>query len=148
MDKYEKNCSKYCYFFYLEIKDYVGEQKSKSIEEEITSIDPKILSSFNAKRHECQNDSYVCSLIRNDFVEEFIAYVNQACISLTSKIKTSIFETNEFLIENEPTLIEYSAFYGSIQIFQYLQLNNVELKPNLWFYAIHSQNAELIHILE
>ena len=54
-----------------------------------------------------------------------------------------------FLIDNENTsLIEYSAFFGSIQIFQYLMTNNAELKPSLWLYAIHSQNAEIIMLLE
>ena len=53
------------------------------------------------------------------------------------------------MIENKnTTLIEYSAFFGAIQIFQYLRLNNVELKPSLWLYAIHSRNAELIDLLE
>ena len=46
------------------------------------------------------------------------------------------------------TLIEYSAFYGSIQIFNFLRMNNVELSPSLWLYAIHGNNAELIHLLE
>ena len=50
--------------------------------------------------------------------------------------------------ENWPTLIEYAAFYGSIQIFQYLRLNGVDLEPNLDIYAIHSNNPEFIHILE
>ena len=27
-------------------------------------------------------------------------------------------------------------------------MNKIELKPSLWLYAIHSRNAELIHLLE
>ena len=61
----------------------------------------------------------------------------------------SIFETNSLLINKKNiTLIEYSAFFGSIQIFRYLLMNNVELTPSLWLYSIHSKNAELFHILE
>ena len=45
-------------------------------------------------------------------------------------------------------MIEYSAFFGSIQIFKYLLMNNVELTSSLWLYAIHSNNAELIDLLE
>ena len=41
-----------------------------------------------------------------------------------------------------------AAFYGSIQIFQYLKLNGVDFTSSLWMYVIHSNNAELIHILE
>ena len=39
-------------------------------------------------------------------------------------------------------------FYGSIQIFQYLRLSNVDLLPSLWLFIIHGKNPELIHILE
>ena len=70
-------------------------------------------------------------------------------ISLNSTIKPSIFETNSiFLNASDISLIEYSAFFGSIQIFQYLILNNVELKSSTWLYAIHSGNGEIIHLLE
>ena len=104
---------------------------------------------YEEKRQEGENDSYICSLIRQDSVEEFISYVNRSNISLSSQISPSIFETNAFLIKNDTTtLIEYSAFFGSIQIFQFLKMNKVNLKPSLWLYAIHSNNAELIHLLE
>lgn len=46
------------------------------------------------------------------------------------------------------TLIEYAAFYCSIEIFQYLLLNGCELPSSLWKYVIHGWNAELVHILE
>ena len=69
-----------------------------------------------------ENDSYRSSLIRQDLIDDFISHVSRTNISLTSKIEPSIFETNQFLIENKPTLIEYSAFYGSIQICKYLKI--------------------------
>ena len=46
------------------------------------------------------------------------------------------------------TLIEYAAFFGSIQIFKYLVKNGVELYPSLWNFAIHGNNPELISFLE
>ena len=52
------------------------------------------------------------------------------------------------MLNKKPHLIEYAAFYGSIQIYQYLRLNNVELTPELWLYAIHGKNGEIIHLLE
>lgn len=116
---------------------------------------------FDKKRKIGENDTYICDLIRNDYIDEFIVYSNQTNLPLNSKIKSSIFETNPiFLIQekeknfvndekdNNPTLIEYAAFFGSIQIFQYLRMNNVKLTPSLWKYAVHSNNAELIHLLE
>ena len=86
--------------------------------------------------------------MHTDSVEEFISYVNKINISFESTIKPSIFETNSFLIDKKPTLIEYAAFFGSIQIFNFLKIHEVELKPSLWIYAIHSNNAEIISILE
>ena len=82
--------------------------------------------------------------------------MNRNCISNNAKINSSIYETNSFLIKNQiesednngVSLIEYAAFFGSIQIIKYLQLQGVELTSSLWIYAIHSQNAELIHFLE
>ena len=103
---------------------------------------------FEEKRKIGQNDGYICQLIQNDLIDEFIKYVNQNNYSLESKIKPSIYETNFLLLKKQPSLIEYSAFFGSIQIFKYLLLNNVELTSSLWFYAVHSNNPELIHIIE
>ena len=87
-----------------------------------------------------ENDSYISQMIRKDLVVEFIKFMNTNNYPLDSKITKSIFETNPLLNEK--------AFYGSIQIFNYLRLNNVDLTPSLWIYAIHSKNGELIHILE
>ena len=130
-------------------KKFIGEETSEDILKELISINSDIFDRFEEKRQEGENDSFICSLIREDSVEKFVEYVNQANISLESKLESSIFETNSFLIEKKSTsLIKYSAFFGAIQIFQYFRLNNVELKPSLWLYAIHSRNAELIHLLE
>ena len=103
---------------------------------------------FEKNRRIGENDDYISKLIQNDSVEEFITYVNQANLSLTSEIKDSIFETNPFLNKNRPTFLEYSAFYGSIQIFQFLYMNKVKLTPSIWSYAIHGKNPDMIHMLE
>ena len=98
----------------------------------------------DTKRQIGENDSYICSLIRSDAVEEFVQYVNQANFRLSSRIEPSIFETNSFLIDKKPTLIEYAAFFGSIQIFQYLYINKAPISGSLWLYGIHSNNAIFI----
>ena len=147
-NKFELNGNRFCHFFYPEIKKLLGSENVKDIEDELLLYDPNVFDNFEAKRKSCENESYICTLIREDLVVEFISNVNQTNTKLTIDIKPSIFETNSFLIENKPTLIEYSAFYGSIQIFQYLMRNDVKLTPSLWLYAIHSQNADLIHTLE
>ena len=148
LDRIDLNGTKYCYFFYPEIKPFIGEEKAEEIENELISYDSNIFNNFDEKRQKGENDSYICSLIRQDSVEEFIAFVQRNNYPLNSEIAPSIFETNLFLIENTPTLIEYSAFFGSIQIFNYLRMNNVQLTPSLWLYSIHSRNPDLIHLLE
>ena len=118
---------------------------------------------YDENRKIGENESYICKMIRDDNVIEFIIYVNKNNTSLNSKIQASIYETNLFLLKKRlvsnnfrndyddvdgVTLIEYAAFFGSIQIFQYLQMNGVELTQSLWLFVIHGQNPELIHRLE
>ncbi|KAK8857366.1 hypothetical protein M9Y10_015771 [Tritrichomonas musculus] len=149
LSKNDSNGNRYCHFFYPQIKKFISEEKVKNIEEELISKDSNVFDRFEEKQNEGENDSFICSLMRSDSVEQFIEYVNRTNISLRSELMPSIFETNSFLIENKSTtLIEYSVFFGAIQIFQYLKLNNIELEPSLWLYAIHSRNAEIIHLLE
>ena len=138
----EKN--NYCHFFFPEIKSLMGEEKVKQIESEISNID-----NFEEKRQIGENDSVICSLIRNDSLDDFISHVTNSNLSIESEIQPSFFETNSFLLkQKKTTLIEYAAFFGSIQIFQYLLLNKVEPTASLMQYAIHSKNGELIHLLE
>ena len=142
--------NKYIYYFYPQIKPYIKKSKADQIEKELLNIDSNIFSNFEKKRRIGENDSYIIDLIRNDSVEEFISYINRNSISIdNSKVQRSLFETNPYLFQHpNHSLIEYAAFYGSIQIFQYLRLNKVNLTTSLWFYSIHSNSAELIHILE
>ena len=114
----------------------------------IENIDKEKYDLFQSKRIIGENDDDVSQMIRKDMIEEFITHTQKTGLSLFSTIKSSIFETNSFLIDKEPTLIEYSAFFGSAQIFKYLYLNQVELTPSLWIYSIHGDHPEIIHILE
>ena len=129
----------YIKFFYPELKPFLTDE----IE------DFEIPKDFLEKRRVGENDDYICKLIRDDDIENFVSYITRSNLSLKSTIKPSIYETNDFLLNlSEHTLIEYAAFFGSIQIFRYLVLNKVELNSSLWLFAIHSNNAELIHLLE
>ena len=136
----------YIEFFYPEIKPFISEAISSSI----ISEHPEILTieEFDKLRKTGQNSYYVCELIRNDSIDEFIKYVNRKNLSLNMKISPTIYETNNFLLDNDCSFIQYSAFFGSIQIFKYLYLNNVEVDSTIWLYEIHGKNAELIHFLE
>ena len=130
--------SKYSYFFYPEIKPFISEGEKTVIEKNFSEIDLNDLSLIEEKRQIGENDSILCSLIRKNSIDEFVAFVNQQNIPLDSRIPASIYETHSFLLKNKnPKLIEYAAFFGSIQTFQYLKMNDVQLKPSLLLFAIH-----------
>ena len=149
LTKLDSNGTKYCHFFYPEIKSLVSERLRKKIENELLSIDSQIFENFEEKRKNGQNDSFLCELIRKDSLEEFVTYTGECNVSLSSQIQPSLFETNRFLLKNKSTsLIEYSAFFGSIEIFKYLNKNGVEMSPSLWLYAIHGNSLAIIHLLE
>lgn len=60
-------------------------------------------------------------------------YITQNGILIDAKIKSSIYETNYFLLEKQSNLsfIEYAVFFGSIQIFNNLRLEGAKLTPLL-----------------
>ena len=138
-----KKYNKYEYkkYFFPEIKKFLSNEEKNQENE----IDEK---TFEENRKNGENDSHICKLIRNDLIDDFIRYVNSTNFPLTSTIETSIFETNSLLNKKLPSLIDYSAFFGSIQIFKYLFLNKVEITESLLVYAIHGCNSEIIHLLE
>ena len=139
----------YRFFFFPEIKNFVDEKSIESIKNEMVEIDEKVFDNFEVKRQKGENETYICNLIREDSIIEFVSYVNRTNFQISSsKIHPSIFETNSFLIKKNVSLIEYAAFYGSIQIFQYLLLNKVQITPLLWLFAIHGRNPEIIHLIE
>ncbi|KAK8835741.1 hypothetical protein M9Y10_040560 [Tritrichomonas musculus] len=105
-----------------------------------------LLENFEENRKKGENDDYICQLIQKDLIEEFITYVKKTNYDLSSNIKYSIYETN-LLLNKTTTLIEYAAFFGSTQIFNYLRKNKVDLEESLWIYAIHGRNPEIIDIL-
>ena len=148
--KIDINGTKFCHFFYPEIKKIEQNQEfTQQIEKELIEMDEKIFINFEEKRKIGENDSFICGLIRNDSVQDFISHINYMKISLSGKIKTSIFETNLFLLENKnQSLIEYASFFGSSQIIKYLYDYNVEVTPSLFMYAIHGNNHQFIHFLE
>ena len=103
---------------------------------------------FNDKRLLGENDNLICEIIRKNMIDEFLNYIQQNNYSLSSNIPHSIFETNAFLLKRNPTLIEYSAFFGSFNIFKYLVDQDIDLTPSIWIYAIHSQNKKIIDLLK
>lgn len=138
--------------------------------EYLNAIRKDLPDNFYENRKRGENHNYICELIRRDAVEEFVAYVTKTNYSLDATIEESIYETHSFLINKqksknvakifvplrpkkydnskEMTLIKYAAFFGSIQIFRFLKNNGISLTSFIWPYVIHSNNADIFHILE
>ena len=139
---YEK--LKYPIYFFKEIRPFINEEEQNKILKEYNEYN----DDFDMKRKIGENDDYICQLIRQDNIDEFISYIAKNDISINSKIKNSIFETNRyFLKQNYISLIKYSTFFGSIQITKYLKSNGVELQSYLWLYSVHSNDQETIDYL-
>ena len=140
---------KYIEFFFPEFEQFMDEGRKNSIRNEIQELKNQAsIEEFNKKRDIGENDHYFCYLIQKDLVIDFITYKEKNNISPNSTIKSSIYETNLFLINKNPTLIQYSIFCGSIQITNYLNQQNVTLNSSIWPFAIHGRNAEIIYFLE
>ncbi|KAK8835003.1 hypothetical protein M9Y10_025103 [Tritrichomonas musculus] len=146
--KYIKD--KYPQYFQPEIQPFINEKWFPKKNGWVKEIKKELPNNFHKKRKEGENDSQICELIRNDMIAEFLAFITRNNVSLNAKIQPSIYETNLFLLKKDGgfSLIEYAVFFGSIQIFNYLRLEGVELTSSLWPFAIHGQNAEIIHFLE
>lgn len=135
------DCQFYLNYFFTEVSKFISKDSEKYAKNYSEDF-------FKEKRKIGENHSIICDMIRRDSIEEFTNFVNQKNYSLKTEVDLSIFETNLFLLKKNPTLIEYSAFFGSFNIFNYLCLNGVELTPSLWMYAIHGRDPEIISILE
>ena len=155
-------------YFYPEIKQFLNKKDKEKIEKEFLDIDSQFLEKFEKNRLKGENDSYISQLIREDSIDEFVSFTSKNNLSLSISLKPSIFETYSFIcklkkksyeyantetdyfiqLNCETSLIEYAAFHGSFQIFQYLRLNNVERDQSLIIYSVHGRNPEIIHLIE
>lgn len=149
--KYSKKY--YLPYFYPEFKSMITKKSISNYSptfnfSELENMNDEELRIFNEKRKKGENDHTICGLIQKDSLGEFIKYLTITELPLNSKIKRSIFETNSFLLNENPTLFEYAAFYGSNKIFNYLLLNKFEIEPSIWNFAVHGNSAFIIHSLE
>lgn len=133
------------YYYSQFNNDTEGQENIISQINDIFNID---LETFQSLCQQGENDNYICKLIRQDLLNEFISYINEKKFDLNSKVPFSLFESNDILRYFQPTLIDYSAFYGSIKIFKYLKMNRVNIEPPLMIFAVHSLNSEMIHLVE
>lgn len=123
--------------------------KRKAIENTISKIDPNLLSTIDEKVQIGENDSYICTIIRQDAIQDFVCYINLTNKPFNSFIPFSLFESNSILRKKgKITMIQYAAFQGSLKILQYMSQKEAEFDQSLWIFGIHSNNAKILHFLE
>lgn len=127
-----------------EIKPYLRDQYLKKLDPDLYERSDEI----RELRKIDYGDNKILQYVQNDSIIEFISYINETNFDLEQPINPYFLETNILLTKYSLKLIDYSAFFGSIKIFKYLVLQKCCLDHDLWFYAIHGGNSEIIQILE
>ncbi|OHS99705.1 hypothetical protein TRFO_33830 [Tritrichomonas foetus] len=92
------------------------------------------------------NQDPISVSIVHDDLESFLDIISHTEINLNSKIEISPYEIFQFFWK--PTMIDYAAYYGSLQIYKYLLMNKVGVT---WFtkvYAAAGGNYEIVHLCE
>lgn len=121
----------------------------RRVETKDTYTIDEIPDDFCEKRKRGRDENPIYELIQKDMLKEFIAHINQNVIPPDERLESSTYETNSLLFKRyKISLIEYAAFFGSVQIFKYLHNEGVKLEPSLWKYAVHGKNHEIIHFLK
>ena len=96
--------AKYLQYFSPEVKPFIANERFQknniddNIIQEITEQKPE---TFDIQREIGENDSFICKLIRDDSINDFISYVNSKNIPLDYKINARIIEESNFLIKKE-----------------------------------------------
>ena len=93
------------------------------------------------------NPLEIVKILRNDDLEKLQEISTQNNFDFNQKIKPSLYERYSFINKENVSLIDYCAFFGSIQCFKYLLLNGANVKNTLK-YAIAGGNLEIIHLCE
>ena len=58
-----------------------------------------------------------------------------------------MYESNSFLSKNKQNniLINYAAFFGSVQVFKHMLEKSTKLTLITWLYAIHGRSIEILY---
>lgn len=81
---------------------------------------------FIKERNDSLNPESLAHSIIFDDVDKFQDICSQNNVDLNSIIHHSFLDSNTFIEQKDLSLIEYSAYYGSLQIFKFLLLNSAK----------------------
>ena len=131
-------------FFYKEFPELIDENELKDLQKEQENFDEFIDTGLNS--------STLMKIIRNDDIDSFQQIVINQKIDVNQETKNSSLERIPIL-KNNPSLIQYAAFFGAVKIFKYLFLNEAKLDKKdysnrtCYHYAIAGGNSEIIHTI-
>ena len=87
--------------------------------------------------------------IREDDIETFQSILSKNNYDFNYRIKKSFYERLKMIMDEDMSLIQIAAFYGSLNIFKFLFIQkNIEFNKNLLSYAYAGENIEIIHLCE
>ncbi|OHT10451.1 hypothetical protein TRFO_20260 [Tritrichomonas foetus] len=96
------------------------------------------------------NEDEIAKLIREDNCEAFSVYISEKNVGFNKRFRYSRYERFDFVNSEDdmPSMIEYAAFFGSLNIFKFLWINDAYFDEYLTPYAIAGGNGEIIHLCE
>lgn len=97
-----------------------------------------------------QNEDEIAVIIRNDNVASLSKMIRLNPSLLNATIRSSRYETFDFGTHfgKRPSLIEYSAFFASLECFKFLLDSNASITDTTPEFAVAGGNIEIIHRLE
>ncbi|KAK8886539.1 hypothetical protein M9Y10_042003 [Tritrichomonas musculus] len=121
----------------------------KKIKSQIIKYSEKIKSNEIARHSTISfSEDKISKIIESDSISEFQSIISQTNLSINSKIQLSD-EVQFVLPSNNPSLIEYSMFFNSIEIFKFLLLNSAQMdKCDSPCFAVAGGSYDVIHQLE
>ncbi|OHT08253.1 hypothetical protein TRFO_23253 [Tritrichomonas foetus] len=137
------------FFFAPEIKKSFPSKKF-SIRNFNEYLDTFDINEHIEKRKMLKNPDILAFAIQNDDIDTFLSIISSTNTDLNAKIPDSFFEPYQIINERcmLPTIAEYAAFFGALQIFKYLLMNSVSLDKFKTKLAVAGGNLEIIHFLE
>ena len=151
---------KYDAIYFMHLLDLKNDSENKQIQLEFNQIcmsndfirrNFSALSKNNFELHKKlttsgENPDPLSHILRTDNLEKFQKYLSKNSIKLDSKISSSIYESNK-LVRN-CQLIEFCAFFGSFNCFNFLLNNGVKPTEKLPHFAIAGGDQRIIELID
>lgn len=106
--------------------------------------------SFLEFRDKWTNNDPITISIREDDADKLREIISKNNLNYDLEIPYSLFEDIScfFKKKSMPKMIDYAAFYGSVNVFKYLLMNDSKITEKTLEFAVYGGSYEIIHILE